>query len=333
MITLHTQTLTIDVLPRSANDIAEAWLPADHVRLEQSGLPGSDIMVGEAINLQIELSALGLTGVQLPEVQIEPLNDQFKLYPDQPTFTESLDGNTVEGKRTQTFVLVPSKAGSLEIPQINVAWWDRVNDQPQQASLPAITVQVNDPGPDSEAYDLNTAVLENATTAGILESNDLTSRAITFQPSSPVWKWLSIASLAGWLLSALYFLFIYAPHRGHAKPPAIDSGQLDLRALLKQIKTAANANQAEKTWQALQVYARVCWPKNPPQTPEDWAGRLNHPESGVVLAELDASLFRNQQTADWSGDHISTVLIPELVQTQSRVKKNAQQIVPQLYPS
>jgi hypothetical protein len=151
--------------------------------------------------------------------------------------------------------------------------------------------------------------------------------------TSPAWKWLSIASLAGWLLSVLYFLFIYAPHRGQPKPPAIDSEQLDLRALLKQIKTAANANQAEKTWRALQVYAQVCWPENPPQTPEDWAGQLNHPESGIVLAELDASLFRNQHTIDWSGDRINTVLIPELVQTRPGVKKNAQQIVPQLYPS
>jgi hypothetical protein len=333
MITLHTQTLTIDVLPRPANDIAEAWLPAEQVTLEQSGLPEGDILVGEAINLQINLSALGLTGAQLPEVQVMGLNEQFKLYPDQPAFTESLDGNTIEGKRTQMFVLIPSKAGSLEIPLINVSWWDRVNDRPQQASLPAITVQVNDPGTDSEAYDLNTVVLEDATTAGILESVDSTSSAIMFQQSSPAWKWLSIASLAGWLLSLLYFLFIYDPHRGHPKPLAIDSEQLDLRALLKQIKTAANANQAEKTWQALQVYARNCWPKNPPQTPEDWADRLNHPESGIVLAELDASLFRNRQTADWSGDRVSTVLIPELVHAQPGVKNDAQRIVPQLYPS
>ena len=146
-VMLRSETLSIEVAPPAPDFSGRTWLPSDSVTLSRSGLPDAAIDQGDAINMQIDITAMGLTGAQLPEVHIEAIKGQFKLYPDQPSFSNTSDGETIKGRRTQTFVLIPSESGTLEIPAINLAWWDRKNKRQQQANLPAESIEVNAPEP------------------------------------------------------------------------------------------------------------------------------------------------------------------------------------------
>lgn len=333
-LTLQSKALSIQITPPSPDFTGQAWLPSDAVMLSRSGLPDQPINLGDAINMRIDFSALGLTGAQLPEIQITGLNKQFKLYPDQPAFADSTsDGKIIKGSRTQTFVLIASETGSLEIPKIDVLWWDRQKHSQQSASLPAASIEVIPPEAGAEPLTDNMVAAGNQqaqTEAGHTESpND---EAVQNNVNS-VWMWISLASLCGWLLTIVYFLSRHTS--GSRPPPSVMDDRIkpDLRPLLKKISTAASLNQAENTWQALQAYSRTRWPNNSPKTPEDWARQLKHSECGRVVAELDTHLFRNQQRTDWEGGDICRVLLPKLDQSRTKAKNRTKQAVPKMYPS
>ena len=102
--------------------------------------------------------------------------------------------------------------------------------------------------------------------------------------------------------------------------------------MLKQISQAARGNQAEQTWRGLQAYARVHWPETPPKTPLDWAHKLKHKEVETILAELEASLFRDKVEPDWNGERVRRVLLPLLDQNRSENTKSRGHAVPDMYP-
>ncbi len=333
-ITLSSKPLLKEILPPADSFTGHTWLPSDRVTLSRSGLPEAPIKRGDAINMQIDLSALGLSGTQLPEVQIPVSNTRFRLYPDQPSYADkSPDGQIIEGRRRQTFVLIASEAGALEIPKIEVAWWDRQNDRQQTASLPAVTIEVaaaesSAETPTNEAPVANPRPSQSATgstasSIGIESSNEVSS----------AWKWLSLASLSGWLLSIGYFVYYHHRRNGKPSPPPINHQATKLRPLVKLIKTAASGNRANDTREALQAYARVRWPDRPPPTPEDWARRLENPEAGQVIAALETDLFDKQQNSDWKGEDFCKVLLPVLSKIRTENKNTRSQAVPGLYPA
>jgi len=333
LLTLNSKPLTIEISPPAADFTGSTWLPSDAVTLNRIGLPEGSINRGDAINMQINLSALGLTGAQLPEVQIKGLNKQFKLYPDQPAFADrSADGLIIEGSRIQTFVLIAAEAGSLEIPKIEVAWWDRKNDRQQFASLPAVNIEVLATISEPEKTQNNTGSITTQKPQADADNTDQLASTTQSGTVNPAWKWASLISLVGWLMSVAWFLFYYKKDRDNSTPVNPVQQTSDLRSLLKNIKTAARDNNAEQSWQALQAYARTRWPEHPPQSPEDWASLLAHPDIEPVMLELDSYLFHKSPGSTWSGKSVCKLVLPKLDTGMKNTSRTSAPEVPEMYP-
>jgi hypothetical protein len=333
LLTLNSKPLTIEISPPASDFTGATWLPADAVTLSRAGLPQGPINRGDAINMQINLSALGLTGAQLPEVQIKGLNKQFKLYPDQPAFADrSADGISIEGSRIQTFVLIAAEAGSLEIPKIEVAWWDRKNDRQQYASLPAVSIEVLTTKAEAVNMPNNTGEITPQKPQADAESTIQLINTARPGAVNSVWKWISLMSLSGWLMSIAWFLFYNKQDRNNSTSADRVQQTGDLRPLLKNIKTAARGNNAEQSWQALQTYARIRWPEHPPQSPDDWAGLLAHPDIERVMLELDSYLFHKSSEAPWVGESVCKVVLPMLDTGMTSVAQTPGPGVPEMYP-
>lgn len=333
LLTLNSKPLTIEISPPAPDFTGSTWLPSDAVTLSRNGLPEGPINRGDAINMQINLSALGLTGAQLPEVQIKGLNKQFKLYPDQPAFADrSADGLSIEGSRVQTFVLIAAEAGSLEIPEIEVAWWDRKNDRQQTASLPAVSIEVLATKSEPEKAQNNTGVIATQKPQADADNTDQLVSITQLDAVNPAWKWVSLMSLGGWLMSIAWFLFYYKKDRNNSTPTDPVQQTSDLRPLLNNIKTAARGNNAEQSWQALQAYARTRWPEHPPQSPEDWASLLAHPDIEPVMLELDSYLFHKLPGSAWSGKSVCKLVLPKLDTGMKNTSRTSTPGVPEMYP-
>lgn len=335
ILTLETAPLTINVLPRPQTASSEYWLPAELVSLQRSGLPEADISVGEAINMQLDLNVVGLIAEQLPEIKLSIDEQQFSLYPDAPTFNSTTDGRAVHGSRKQTFVLIPKLAGALEIPKIQIAWWDKKADVQQQVSLPALDLNVLAvPGASIEA-----PALAQTTDGAVINRPAVVIDQFQRgeQDNSNYWKWLALASMVAWLLTLLYFVYYKSP-AWRSKPVSSGGGAPSIKLSLSAIKRASDAGQAQKIWQAMQQYGQLAWPASAPKSPQAWANKLEDQSIMPILVALEDHLFGRQQSSEWSASTFKQSVLPALKKIKvirlenNNTRAGSAQLIPAMYP-
>lgn len=140
-VSISTKTQKIKINPKPAN-APNPWLPATNVILADKWTPNSqELTVGEPITWTLLLSVQGLSESQLPEIQL-PNIEGLQLYPDTPQKERQLDKNGVMGQRVEKYAVIPSKAGTITIPEITLDWWDTKTNQKQTATLPSKTFKV-----------------------------------------------------------------------------------------------------------------------------------------------------------------------------------------------
>ncbi len=138
-IRLHGKTITLDVLKRPAAATGANWLPAQNVTLQETWRPDTgEIHVGDPVTRHLQLTALGLTGAQLPDLgALMQVPDGIKTYPDQSVAKDAIQGDTVLGTRDQDIALIASRPGRFELPEVKLNWWDTVHDVQHVVTLPA----------------------------------------------------------------------------------------------------------------------------------------------------------------------------------------------------
>ena len=78
---------------------------------------------------------------QLPELS-QPMPDSLKLYPDQPRLeTQKKDGG-VTGLREEKHAIIASRAGDVELPGVELRWFNTRTGRAETARLPARTLRV-----------------------------------------------------------------------------------------------------------------------------------------------------------------------------------------------
>ncbi|MDX1380682.1 MAG: BatD family protein, partial [Xanthomonadales bacterium] len=140
-ITVASEPLTVEVMPRPDAFPADRFLPARSLELtgQVSGVDG--LRVGEPVTRTVMVDATGLEEHMLippdwPEV------DGARIYPDQPQGITRDDGQWVLGHREYRYAVVPEVPGELVLPALELHWWDTVNDRLQVATLPEQRITV-----------------------------------------------------------------------------------------------------------------------------------------------------------------------------------------------
>jgi hypothetical protein len=88
----------------------------------QANLGKKDLEVGDTTTLTITVSGKGnIRGVSFPEPD---LNRQFKVYPDQPEFKQTVAANQIMGQKIFKFALVPLQSGTVTLPGLTLAYFD-----------------------------------------------------------------------------------------------------------------------------------------------------------------------------------------------------------------
>ncbi|MCF7979018.1 MAG: BatD family protein [Chromatiaceae bacterium] len=142
----QSEALTIEVAPSDEGFSGEHWLPATALEVDDSWSPADGgktprLAVGEPATRTLTLTARGLAGNQIPEIEI-PVPPGFRVYPGQTESETRSDGENLIGISRQQLTLIPTNAGAVELPQIEVPWWDTASDQERTATVPALTLSV-----------------------------------------------------------------------------------------------------------------------------------------------------------------------------------------------
>lgn len=234
-VSAQSDAIAFDVRARPPQSGSDVWLPAQSLTLSAEGIdPGKDAHVGEPLTLTLRMKAQGLAYEQLPEIDL-PSIDGAEIYPDKATTQNRDDGNWVYGQRERKFAIVPSRAGTLSLPAISVAWWDTANDKLRVAEVPAQTLTVLASAPTAAAPSPAAAV--PATPAAPMPSALPSPTPITTNDELARWRALALAALLLWVATIAAGLWWWRIRRRRDRrtailrqPPQPGAGNYNLRS-------------------------------------------------------------------------------------------------------
>jgi hypothetical protein len=335
--------ITLEVNPQPP-EAASPWLPAKSLELSESWSPETDeFRAGKPVTRTITLIARGLTGAQLPELN-PPAVQGLKVYPDKSTAEDRTEGDDLVATKTIRTALMPTRSGKLTLPEIQIAWWDTVNNQPRTAHLPAHTVEVLPASPGTTLPGTNeTANQREAPPPGrslLAEGSPKPKTAVhaasreahQVGPGAGWWPWLAGALGFAWLATLGLWLWTRRHHGGLAakqfpKQAMVESERQALRCL----QQACETNDARAIRDALLLWGRVRWPENPPRRLESLGQRLGEPAMDM-LKQLDRHLYGAGKER-WDGLSTWRELTPLLRQSAAQSERSPpQKPLPSLYP-
>ena len=294
--------LTVKAKPASYPKDAP-WLPARALSLAEAWSPEPDkVTAGDSLTRNIMLRADGLSSSQLPPLPASQ-SDGLRRYPDQPLLNNESSERGMIGSREEREALVASRSGRINLPAVEVVWWNTHEDRLERTSLPARTLEVAS----NPALEVETPV-------------DIPA-PIKAGETPLLWPWqLSSALLA--CTTLLGFGLWWRARRQPAILPTAQTGPSP-RTLLDDLKRACLANDSQATRQALDAWAR-----QQPETLADMAARF------VPLSEaldgLNGALY-SESGQHWQGESLWKAIrsLPALEAPSSQQEPSP---LPPLYP-
>jgi hypothetical protein len=280
------------------------WLPARSLSLGESWNPEPDhSQVGDSLTRSLTVKAEGLSSSQLPPLPVTEANG-LRSYPDQPQLSNQVSDRGLIGSREDSQALVPNRSGSIDLPALEVVWWNTHEDHLERSSLPARTLQV-----------ANNPSLVVDTPAGATPSG-------AGDDSGTLWAW----KLSTLLLACTTLLGFGLWWRARWQPAILRAVQAgpNPRTLLDDLKRACLANDPQATRQALDAWAR-----QQPETLADMAARFV-PLSDA-LDGLNGALY-SETGHYWQGEELWRAIraIPIAEHVQAPLADTSS--LPPLYP-
>ncbi|SEN64089.1 Oxygen tolerance [Pseudomonas sp. ok272] len=303
LIRISSSASTLTVKAKPAEYPADTpWLPASSLSLSESWNPEPDrSQVGDSLTRSLTLKAEGLSSSQLPPLPATDVNG-MRRYPDQPQLSNQSSERGVIGSREDREALVPTRSGTLELPPVEVIWWNTHQDHLEHSTLPARTLHI-----------LNNPSLALDTPVGNVPAPAL--------DNGQLWYW----KLATLILACTTLLGFGLWWRARWQPAILRAAQTgpSPRTLLDDLKRASQANDPQATRQALDAWAR-----QQPETLADMAARFV-PLSDA-LDGLNGALY-SETGQSWQGDDLWRAIraIPTAEHTQDPATDSS---LPPLYP-
>lgn len=297
-------SIPLQVRPKPADYPADApWMPARALSISESWSPQPEqAQVGESLTRNVLLKVEGLSGTQLPPLPLPDVQG-LRRYPDQPQLADQSTDQGLIGSREEREALVPEQAGRIELPALEVVWWNTREDRLERTSLPPRTLEVA-AAPQAEA---------ELPAAALLLGERL-------EPT--LWPWqLATAVLA--LTTLLGFGLWWRARQLPAVIRAAANGPSS-RSLLDELRRACLANDPQATRQALDAWAR-----QQPDTLADMAARFV-PLSDA-LDGLNGALY-SESGHSWQGEDLWRAIraLPTTEQAPAGAVDNGG--LPPLYP-
>ena len=316
-VRLVSQPVDVVVKPRPTT-AATPWLPARALTLaEEWPEDPPRLVVGQPVTRTLRLEAVGLTGEQLPPLDLPDLGS-VRVYPDQPSIVTRAGANAVHGERVQRIAMVPGAAGTLKIPELRVEWWDVEADATRTALIPARTIPVaSSPAP-----------------AGQPSRPVLAAPPAGPETSPRPWQIISAAFAFAWLATLGGLLHVLRRHRlGDAQSPVpAEEPPRTTVAARRRVLDACREASPRAARDALLFWAGLVWPESPPRDLIALAARVRgQPLAGAILV-LDRALWSARSTG-WSGRSLAARLPRELVPPPPPRHRAAADRLPSLHPA
>lgn len=143
VVSVGSEPVSLEVLPVPGD--ADAPLPLYALDVSLRVNPRQRLQVGQPFEVSIVQQASGASGERLSNAValLEPHPD-FRIYPGQSRTSVRLsrNGQLLQGQRIDTLTLVPLRDGQLQLPSLELPWWDVTRGREAQASWQGMPLQV-----------------------------------------------------------------------------------------------------------------------------------------------------------------------------------------------
>jgi hypothetical protein len=285
---------TIEVKPRPVSFTGDTWLPAESLELSStwSETPPR-FVVGEPVNLTLNLRAKGLPATSLPrfaELQL----DYARTYQDPPEENSTVTESGIISTLSVTTGIVPTEAGEMTIPEVRLPWWNTETDRMEVAVLPAQTFQVAQ----GVVSGISVPVIPQAAPTTETTTTPLNAG------SSPTWMYVSIGAAVLWLFT-VYLLWstrrqLANRQQEFTETPLIAAG--DEGKAFDKLKRACRANQATEARNALFFWAKARYPTV--NSLNDLVRATGNDELATEITRLEDTLYAPRADQQWDGDKL-----------------------------
>ncbi len=263
-------TVVVNPIPAPPPEFPNAaWLPAKSLELDEVWSREPDrLPVGEPITRHVTITASGQLSTQIPV--IDPVvADGVKIYPDKPELRATAETNGIKAMRKEQYAMIGVRAGVVELPALELPWWNIELGEWQVASLPARRLTIL-PSGETELLPL------------VEQQVEVPLEAETTTVESGFWRRVSEGLIALWLLTALTWWWSRRPEKKpkEREPPPIHKQQAKF---LKAARRAALAGDAATVRSAVLSWGRLQWPDDWPRSIGELASRVSAP----LAKELD----------------------------------------------
>lgn len=193
--------LTVKPIPDSFPKNAK-WLPAKNLQLQEEWANTEFLKQGDTLERQILLTARGLKSSQLPAINW-PDPQGFRLYQDPANLKENFSKQGIFSSLQQNNMLVVEDEGKIEIPAIEIVWWNTETDQIESTKLPSKRLQVGEQQLTNQAETAAQTSKQPATTRSGSADN---SQETSIKLLTNIWFWLAIIFAALWVLTLVLYL-------------------------------------------------------------------------------------------------------------------------------
>lgn len=342
-VALRTDPVTLEVKAVPDDIVVDWWLPAQAVRLNDSwDGQNPQFRVGETVTRNIILEVKG--AMQVPDL-VFPEVAGIKQYPGRPSETSLVEDSARVVIKDQSNVIIPTQAGAMTLPALEIQWWDTTADQVRVASLPARRIEVLPAlGVASDTAESTTTVApapvivgENAEIDSLATENSTSAvTSASAQAANPM-RIYGIATLIGILSAVLTFLamryFSAAPqaqtHQARSPEPV---GPARQGSTISKLSKACSAGDAREAMNALIAWGAARWPDNPPVNVDELARRLGSKRLSDGVAALNKQLYAGGQD-NWDGAAMRSALDDLKGGERPERDQRTPGPIPQLYPT
>ena len=282
------------------------WLPAREITLteEWSQYP-LKFKLDEPLTRTLTLTAKGLTSSQLPELP-NWQSDDFKQYPDQPRLEDDRESTGVIGKRVEKIAMIPSRAGTYTLPEVNIPWWNTVTNKMEYATLPERQIEVvaTAAGTNTGNQNASQPAVGNINQPDITKPPDSRSGTSLSRPDESdsgllpkhLWQWLCLLLFVIWVIT----LAVWRLSKKHTKTQLQDDGSnATLKTVIKEFKQVCMANNPSRSKEKLLLWGRLAWPDQPPASIGEIAKRCS--EALAVEIRLLNNALYSRNADSWQG--------------------------------
>lgn len=291
--------ITVLPIPAPPADLPDAaWLPARDVQLsEEWSRPPDEMQAGEPVTRIVTLSALGQIETQLPSVEI-PEIDGLNIYADMPELGRVIEADGIRGVRRDQYAIIGLVGGELELPELEVPWWDIEAGEWRIATLPArtLTVEGGEPAP---VISEPAAAATPADAPAAVDATGADPEAVLAATS--FWQRIAEGLAVLWILTLAAWWWSSRSGSKQSREPRIPEEppvHKQQKELLAKARAAAKAEDASGVRAALLKWAKLQWPDAAPRSLGDLADRVASPLAEELRRLSAASYGANGSSWD-----------------------------------